>query len=121
MRWRSAYRTHRVYFHTTRDTKEDGYNLALLEAMATGMPVVALTHLRSIVEHGVNGFLASSVPELRRYLLRLLHEEDEARKFGEKSREIVARRFPLASFVDSWNRLFHDVVSGSRQSSLILD
>lgn len=109
---RLAYRTHRVYLHATRDGYEDGYNLALLEAMATGMPIVALTHSQSIVEHGINGFVASSPVELRRYVLRLLHDDNEARRLGQESRAIVSRLFPLKRFVDRWNRLLGDAVSG---------
>ena len=35
---RETFRAHRVYMHTTRAPFEDGYNLAMLEAMATGVP-----------------------------------------------------------------------------------
>ena len=38
---RQCYQRHRVYLNTTRDPYEDGYNLSMLEAMATGAPVVS--------------------------------------------------------------------------------
>ena len=36
----NQFKNNRVYINTTADGFEDGYNLAMLEAMATGMPVV---------------------------------------------------------------------------------
>ena len=38
---RQCFRSHRAYLNTTLDPYEDGYNLSMLEAMATGAPVVA--------------------------------------------------------------------------------
>ena len=40
------------------DEYEDGYNLAMLEAMASGMPVVALANRSSPITDGVDGFFA---------------------------------------------------------------
>src|SRR5581483_10479157 len=54
---RRLYRTYRAYVHTADPALEDGYNLALLEAMATGMPVVSTCAPESPVVDGENGFL----------------------------------------------------------------
>jgi predicted TPR repeat methyltransferase len=104
-------RRHRLIFHTTVEPWEDGYNLSLLEAMATGMPVVALSHSGSPVEEGVNGFLSDQVEGLRTGIRALLEDGDRAREMGAKSREIVARDFPVDRFLESWERVINQKVA----------
>ena len=57
-------RVHRFYVHTSDPELEDGYNLAMLEAMASGLPIVGTPHPSSPVRHGVEGFLAEDAGEL---------------------------------------------------------
>ena len=104
-------RRHRLMLHTTVEPWEDGYNLSLLEAMATGMPVVALSHSGSPVEEGVNGFLSDQVEGLRTGIRTLLEDRDRAREMGAKSREIVARDFPVDRFLESWERVINQKVA----------
>ena len=47
---------HRFYIHTADPQMEDGYNMATLEAMAAGLPVLGNRHPNSSVEHGLSGF-----------------------------------------------------------------
>jgi len=104
-------RRHRLLIHTTVEPWEDGYNLSLLEAMATGMPVVALSHSGSPVEEGVNGFLSDRVEGLREGIKILLEDRERALEMGAKSREIVAREFPIDRFLESWERLINQKVA----------
>ncbi|HQE83660.1 MAG TPA: glycosyltransferase [Candidatus Hydrogenedentes bacterium] len=99
---RAIYRTHRCYLHVTREEYEDGYNLALLEAMATGMPVVSLANPTSPLTDGVDGLLSYEPVVLREHVKRLLEDISLAREIGARARETVARAFPLESFVEKW-------------------
>ena len=47
----------RVYLNTLVEDYEDGYNLALLEAMSAGMPVISIANKTSPIENGVNGYI----------------------------------------------------------------
>ena len=89
---------HRFYIHTADPRYEDGYNMAMLEAMAAGLPVIGNRHPSSPIEHGVSGFLADDPVELRNYAKDLLADADLARKMGAAARETVARDFGLARF-----------------------
>lgn len=102
---RDALRAHRAYLHTSEPPYEDGYNLAMLEAMATGSPVVALAHPTSPIVDGVNGRSGVTASALRVALLELLEDADEARRLGAAGRETVADLFPIARFHEAWRAL----------------
>ena len=102
---RDTFRLHRVYIHTTRAPFEDGYNLAMLEAMATGMPVVALAHPSSPIVDGRNGRLGDSARALKMSLLELLEDRERAASLGAEARATVASLYPIDRFRASWRAL----------------
>ena len=99
------YREHRFFVHTAEPGLEDGYNLATLEAMASGMPVIGNHHPTSPVEDGVSGFLSDDAGTLRSAVHRLLEDRDLAAAMGVAARERVARDFAMEDFVAAWRRL----------------
>jgi hypothetical protein len=113
---RAQFRTHRVYLHTTRMPFEDGYNLAMLEAMATGMPVVALAHPTCPLTNERDGLVAADVDRLRIALLEMLDDPDRAQMLGCAARRLVTERFPFDAFASRWQALLDRVaVSGRRR------
>jgi hypothetical protein len=96
--------THRFYVHTAHPDLEDGYNMASLEAMAAGLPIVGNRHPTSPVEHGVSGFLSDDPGELRQYALILLQNRDLARQMGEEARKVAAERFSMDRFAARFTR-----------------
>lgn len=92
----------RCLLHVTRQEFEDGYNLALLEAMASGMPAVSLANRTSPIEDGVNGYSSFDTETLHRRLKELLADRDQAVELGARARETVASRFPISRFVEQW-------------------
>lgn len=97
------YRSLRCLLHVSRSGFEDGYNLAMLEAMACGMPVVSLANRTSPLTDGVDGFVSYDADTLRERIKALLADRDMARAIGAKGRETVATKFPLSAFVANWN------------------
>ena len=95
---------HRFFIHTAHPELEDGYNMATLEAMAAGLPVIGNRHPSSPIEHGINGFLSDDSDELRGYAKLLLENHDLARKMGEKARETVLKNFSLELFVQRFKK-----------------
>jgi glycosyltransferase involved in cell wall biosynthesis len=71
--------------------------LALLEAMASGTPVIAsrVGGVPEIVEDGVTGFLVTpgDVSALRERLAQVLGDPALARRLGRRAREVVCQRF----------------------------
>ncbi len=100
--YRAFLRGHRVYLNTTLEPYEDGYNLAMLEAMATGMPVVSTDNSTSPIEDGVSGYLSKDEAVLRARLETLLKDRRLASSIGKRARERVLDRFPIRKFLDRW-------------------
>ena len=89
---------HRFYIHTAVPGLEDGYNMATLEAMAAGLPVLGNKHASSPVEHGKSGFLSDDAEELRGYAQQLLNDADLAARMGRAARQRVAEKFSPQTF-----------------------
>ena len=96
------YRGLRCYLHVTREAYEDGYNLAMLEAMACGMPVVSLANRTSPLTNSIDGFVSDDADVLRERIAALLKDRDLARKVGARGRDTVVRDFPIAAFAKKW-------------------
>ena len=108
---RQCFRSHRAYLNTTLDPYEDGYNLSMLEAMATGAPVVAYANPSSPIVDGVNGFVSDDPMVLRTRLQTLLDDVTLARRLGEEGRRTVERQFGVPAFVGRWNDLLRPSVA----------
>ena len=109
---RAQYRRYRVYLHTAVHPYEDGFNLALMEAMATGMPIATTAHPTSPITDGVNGVVGRSAAELREKVVALLADPRRARAMGAAARETFRTRFPLARFRAGWEALAAGMVGG---------
>lgn len=96
--------SHRFYVHTADPRYEAGYNMATLEAMAAGLPVLGNAHPASPIEHGVTGFLSDDPAELRHWAKVLLEDEELAYRMGQQARRSVARQFSLERFQSALER-----------------
>ncbi|MBF0162865.1 MAG: glycosyltransferase [Magnetococcales bacterium] len=90
--------SHRFFIHTADPVLEDGYNMAMLEAMAAGLPVLGNCHPTSPIRSGVNGFLSDDPDELAMWGRRLLEDRTLAGRLGEAARRTVREAFPLSRF-----------------------
>ncbi len=97
-------RSHRFYIHTADPRFEAGHNMASLEAMAAGLPVLGNRHPSSPVKHGVSGFLSDDPDQLRRYAQILLEDRDLAASMGRQARKTVVEQFSLQRFKESFMR-----------------
>jgi hypothetical protein len=108
---RSIYASHRVYLNTTTE----GVPLAMLEAMAAGMPIVTAPlpprRATTLVRDGENGFVSSDPAELRERVQLLLDDHDVAMRMGRRSREILGEIVPSGEFQRCWNDVFEKAVS----------
>lgn len=95
---KEMFSAHRFFIHTAEPRLEDGYNMATLEAMAAGLPVLGNRHPTSPVEHGVSGFLSDDPIVLKGYARRLLEDRDLAVRMGREARKAVAEKFSPAKF-----------------------
>lgn len=109
---RDRYRKCRVYLNATTHPYEDGYNLSMLEAMATGAPVISLANPASPLTDGEDGFASPGVERLRACAKLLLDDRALAGKMGGKGRVTVAKKFPMGPFITRWNEAFDNAIAG---------
>jgi hypothetical protein len=107
---REAYRRHRAYVHTAGPGLDDGYNLGVVEAMTTGMPVVTTALAESPIEDGKNGLVDRDPRRLHAGLAALLVDRARALELGKRARETALREFSVESFVSGWQRVIEQAV-----------
>jgi hypothetical protein len=105
---KALYRRHRAYVHTAGAGLEDGYNLGLVEAMMTGMPIVSTPGAESPVVDGENGYCDVDVRRLNGCLRALLNDPARARELGARARETAIREFSPGAFVNGWMQALED-------------
>lgn len=107
----------RAFIYT--GTQPACYTLALIEAMMTGTPVIAIgsKHANSlniagdmyevpdIIQNGVNGFVSDDIQYLRKALDMLLKDHDLAKRISHYSRETAIRLWGKETVKSKWNAL----------------
>ncbi|MCR4412395.1 MAG: glycosyltransferase, partial [Thermoguttaceae bacterium] len=93
---------------------EGGLSLAVLEAMAAGLPVVAsdIADHRDLIDDGQTGLLVRTpTPErLAAAILRLVGDPPLARRLGQAARERAIERYALERQVAEYARLFERLI-----------
>ena len=116
---KEAYRKHRVYFYT--GTYPASYTLNFMEAMMTGIPIVAIGRkladlkifpgmdcyeVDKIIQNGVNGFVSDDIDELRIKIGFLLDNPVVAKKIGEAGRKTAIELFGKEKIKQQWKEFF---------------
>lgn len=92
----------------------EGVSNTILEAMATGLPVIA-TRVGGNVElvtDGLNGRLFSpgDVDGLMELLAGYIMKVDELKKHGQAARETALERFSLTAMISNYQKIYEDCV-----------
>jgi len=96
---------YRFFFNPIRYTS---LPLSVLEAMALGLPVVALatTEVPRSVPNGEAGFVSNNREELLAGMKRLIGDPALARKLGARARDLARENHGIEKFVQNWNQAF---------------
>ncbi|MFH0810731.1 MAG: glycosyltransferase family 4 protein [Pseudomonadota bacterium] len=107
------YRTLSLYLNTSL---HEGMPLAVLEAMARGLPVVApnVGGLPELIENGVDGLLARPLhaEDMADNCLKLLGDAALRRRLGQAARAKVERRFSAGAMAQEYRRLYARLTEG---------
>ncbi|MDD5043059.1 MAG: glycosyltransferase family 4 protein [Patescibacteria group bacterium] len=90
--------------------KSEAFGVVLVEAMASGKPVIAsnLPGVRSVVENGINGYLADLKNEgdLASCIKNIFASEDLSRQFGFAGRKKAEQKYDWKVIGDKLESLF---------------
>jgi glycosyltransferase involved in cell wall biosynthesis len=95
---------------------EEPFGMAVIEALASGTPVVAMRHgaMPVIIQDGYNGFLADNEQEFEQCLQRVRSGEIKA----ENCRRSVEEGFSAARMADRYVGLYERVIELGRATAL---
>lgn len=97
--------------HSMRPENNDseGLPLAILEACACELPVVATRHggIPDVIEDGVNGFLVDEkdVEAMAACMIQLLEDIEPAYEMGKRGRERVLEHYQLSRYINQLARI----------------
>ncbi|MEM4068041.1 MAG: glycosyltransferase family 4 protein [Candidatus Micrarchaeaceae archaeon] len=103
----SYYKSHNAYLYLA-DEPEEGFNLSLLEAMASGLPVVTMFHPTSPIRHNYNGLVAFNEKDYIDYCNLLLKDNILAQQLGKNARETVKNFFSIDEFIRKWRYVIEE-------------
>ena len=96
----------------------EGLGVALLEAAACGVPIVACRAggIPEIVQDKLNGFLVKpgDSKSLARHIIALLDDPDQLRQFSLAGRELVLESFSIDRMVRDNHRVYVETLEGGR-------
>jgi len=94
--------------------RREGLGLALLEALASGKPVVAtdVGGVSNVIKNNVNGFLVepSNPKLLAEAVLRLLKDKALYAKMAQAGRETVIEKFSINGMADRTEDIYREVI-----------
>jgi len=96
-------------------SRSEGMSNTLLEAMASGLPIVAtdVGSNRELLEGGRCGLIVPpDVEALADALAKILEDRDAARRMGEAARERVAAEFDLSAMVRRYESFYDRILDG---------
>lgn len=96
---------------TALDGDMEGTPVAILEASAAGLPVVATRHagIPDVILHEKTGLLVNEhdVNKMSEYMMHLLENKEHAKSLGAKGREYIKSNFSMEHHIEILNNLLN--------------
>jgi glycosyltransferase involved in cell wall biosynthesis len=114
--WRAIYEGNVFVFPSAYE----GFSGALIEAMLTGIPVVAsdIPMNKEAIDHKVNGFLFESgnPDDLCRQLLEVHHHFDNAVAMGHAARTLALQQFDIAHIATQFEAAMQEAIGSVKKN-----
>ena len=96
-------------------TRDEGFGLAAVEALALRRPVIVFKDgggLTEIVRDGETGFVVKDVAEATRRIRQILGDADLATRLGDAGADDVRARFSIDAMAERTRRLYDEALAG---------
>lgn len=91
-------------------SRSEGLPIAQLEAMATGVPVVAtrVGGVAGLIQHGLNGLLCEpdNITEISLQTTQLLNDQEKQKNLSETARRMVQERYSNETMVEKLQNVY---------------
>ena len=118
---RKVYRDSHIFIHPSElaaDSNQEGVPNSMLEAMASGLPVVATRHggIPEAVQEGIDGILVPERDEAALYeaLLKLATQPDLWRQMGKQASRSVAQNFEQQQQIGKLEAVYAEAIEMAR-------
>jgi glycosyltransferase involved in cell wall biosynthesis len=122
--WRNIAQVYPAFDLLAQTSRSEGMPLALLEAMACGLPVVAMDvgGVAEAVEVGVNGLICrrNDLDWMARKIIEILDEPETLKMWGRAARKRAEKLFDLRVSVERTAALFERLAAGRKKASVTL-
>jgi len=105
----TARSSHRICLHVPVDPEPVGPAWSVLEAMASGRPVVALGETCEPVVDGISGYVGADPAVQRLRAVALLEDPSLAECLGAAGRRTVAETHGIGPFLAAWAAVIADL------------
>ncbi|MCA1761531.1 MAG: N-acetyl-alpha-D-glucosaminyl L-malate synthase BshA [Cryomorphaceae bacterium] len=99
-------------------SESESFGLAALEALATGVPVIATRAggIPEVIEHGVSGFLSEvgDVDNMAANSLKILESDESLKKF-RKNAKMRSEVFSIEKILPMYTNLYNSVLEKNRE------
>ena len=99
---------------------QDNYGIAVVEAMAAGLPVVISNKVNihnGIAQAGAGLVVSLHVGELAEAIVRLLEEPSLRASMGKRAQRLIQEKYAPAPVVQEMVQIYRDVIEGSYESA----
>jgi colanic acid/amylovoran biosynthesis glycosyltransferase len=119
---RKIYNQSHIFIHPSElaaDSNQEGVPNSMLEAMASGLPVVATRHggIPEAVREGVDGILVPERDETALYeaLLQLVRQPDLWRQLGKQASQSIAQNFEQQQQIKNLEAVYAEAIEAGRR------
>jgi len=92
----------------------ESFGIVLLEAMASGKPVIAsgLPGVNDVVKDGITGYLVEpkNVKQLSQRILKIIKDVKLGKKFGRNSQRVIIEEYQWANIVEEFEELYNNAM-----------
>lgn len=102
-------------------SEKESFGLVLLEAMACGVPGVGtdIGGIPEVIEHGVNGYVASlgDIDAISNYVLEILKDDATHARFREAALKTVQEKFRSEKIIKQYEDVYYRLVEEREKKS----